>query len=73
MKMMLQKHENLGHIQRQFSVSFCEKKLILNLADMALSMSNLYDFGKEKCPENLLKDSSLSQCYIAKFHSRQSR
>ena len=31
MKMILQENENLVHVQQQFGVSFCEKKLILNL------------------------------------------
>ena len=51
MKMILQKDENLVHVQRQFSVSFVEKidsKSGFFLADMALFMSNFHAFDDDQ-------------------------
>ena len=51
MKMILQKDDNLAHIQQQYSVSFCGKNLFqiwIFLADMALLMSNFHDFDEDQ-------------------------
>ena len=51
MKMILQRDENLVHIQQQYSVSFYKKnwfQIWIFLADMALLMSNFHDFDKDQ-------------------------
>ena len=51
MKRILQKDENLVHLQQQYSVSFCEKnwfQICIFLADMAWLMSNFHDFDGDQ-------------------------
>ena len=51
MKMILQKNENLVHVQQLYGVSFCEKnwfQIWIFPADMASLMSNFHDFDKHQ-------------------------
>ena len=51
MKMTLQKDENLAHEQHQYGVCFCKKHFfpfMIYEADMAIFMSNFYNFDKDQ-------------------------
>ena len=71
MKMILQKDENLVHIQQQYSVSFCEK-----IDSKSGFFQQIWHYQclifmiliRTKYLENSLRDSSLSQYSIAKIH-----
>ena len=57
MKLILQKDENLAHIQDQHSHSFCEKINSVSAffpADMANLMTDIHDFNEDQISRNSL-------------------
>ena len=77
-KMILQRNENLVHVQQQYGVSFCKKnwfQIWIFLADMALLMSNFYDFDRDQISWKLAQREFFVLVFHCKnsFYSRQSR